>query len=518
MTLQPELEAADAAADAHLDQAERQRYSDHFELAPVAYLVTDLDGAILEANQLAAALLNVSQPFLVGKPLARFVQPEERPDFGHRLLASGREGAEPQTWDVCLLPRELPPIRVEAVARRSGEGVPGELRWMLWDVDERRRAEAELRRLNFDLEQRVRKQSGELAFERARLEAIARQLPGGVMIAEAPSGRILVLNEAVERLLHQAVRADSSIEDETHFQGFRPDGSQYELDEWPLARSLTSGEVVLAEAIEFVRGDGTRAVFEVTSSPIRSEDGEITAAVSLFFDVSERERRERAEREFVTNAAHQLQTPLAGIMSAVEVLQAGAKEDPGSRERFLAHVERECARLDRLARALLLLARVETGVEPPSRELVALLSCLEETAAGLMPAPGVSVEVDCPPDVALVTNRDLAAELLMNLGNNAAKHTVEGSITLRARAQGERAVTVEVADTGPGIPAGERDRVFERFFRGGGSEGQREGAGLGLAIVKAAAEALGGQVELRSTPGGGTTVAVTLPGATLVRR
>jgi signal transduction histidine kinase len=215
------------------------------------------------------------------------------------------------------------------------------------------------------------------------------------------------------------------------------------------------------------------------------------------------ERRERAEREFVTNAAHQLQTPLAGIMSAVEVLQAGAKEDPESRERFLAHVERECARLDRLARALLLLARLEIGVEPPRRELVELFSCLEETAASLTPAPGVAVEIECPPDLALITNRDLVAELLTNLGNNAAKYALEGSIVLRARADGETAVTVEVADTGPGIPADERGRVFERFFRGGGSESQREGAGLGLAIVKAAAEALGGHVALRSTPGGG---------------
>jgi PAS domain S-box-containing protein len=492
-----------AATRASLE-AERQRYVDLFEFAPVAYLVTDLNGAIREANRPAAALLDMPQSLLVGKPLVLFVASKERRDFRRRMLAVARGGGEPQAWDLCLLPRNRPSLLVEAVVRRSAEAGPRELRWSLRDVEERRRIEEEVRRLNVELEERVDERSGELASERARLEAIVQQLPGGVVIVEAPSGRILVANEAAAQLLPDAVVPGTRL-------------YSYPLLE-PLSRSLESGESVVGEFIDLARPDGSHVVLEASSSPIRNERGEIGAAVLLFFDVSERERRERAEREFVTNAAHQLQTPLAGIMSAVDVLQAGAKDDPESRERFLAHVERECARLDRLARALLLLARVQMGVEPPRRELVELLPLLEETAAALTPAPGVTVEVDCPPDLALVTNRHLAAEMLTNLGSNAAKYTAAGGIVLRARRENDTAVTVEVADTGPGVPAAERGRVFERFFRGDGSESRRDGAGLGLAIVRAAADALGGDVELRSTPGGGTTVAITLPGARLLGR
>src|SRR2546422_930997 len=85
-------------------------------------------------------------------------------------------------------------------------------------------------------------------------------------------------------------------------------------------------------------------------------------------DLSEQERRELAEREFVSNAAHELRTPLTTIIGAVEVLQAGAKEDPAMRDRFLAHIERESGRLARLARAMLTLARAHSGQEPPPVE------------------------------------------------------------------------------------------------------------------------------------------------------
>src|SRR5207302_6082312 len=97
-------------------------------------------------------------------------------------------------------------------------------------------------------------------------------------------------------------------------------------------------------------------------------------------DLSEEERRELAEREFVTNAAHELRTPLTTIIGAVEVLQAGAKEHPAERDRFLAHIEREAARLARLAHALLSLARAHAGEEHPRLEPTLLEPLLREVA------------------------------------------------------------------------------------------------------------------------------------------
>jgi two-component system, OmpR family, sensor histidine kinase TctE len=219
--------------------------------------------------------------------------------------------------------------------------------------------------------------------------------------------------------------------------------------------------------------------------------------------------QERVERDFVTNAAHELQSPLASIISAIEVLQAGAKDGP-ERDIFLEHIERSSDRLARLVRSMLVLARAQSGIERPRDELIALSPVLEGIAAGLNVAPGVEVRMSCPPEAAVVSNRELVEQALINLAENAAKHTTQGAIELAVRAT-ETSTVLVVSDTGPGIPALERPHVFERFYRGAG-QGD-EGFGLGLAIVQAAADSLGAGLELESAPGEGTVVRLRFPGA-----
>jgi two-component system phosphate regulon sensor histidine kinase PhoR len=229
-------------------------------------------------------------------------------------------------------------------------------------------------------------------------------------------------------------------------------------------------------------------------------------ALLVVDDLTEQERRELAEREFVSNAAHELRTPLTTIIGAVEVLQAGAKEDPAERDRFLAHIERESGRLARLARAMLTLARAHSGQEPPRVEAVELAPLLREVAAGLHPHADVAVDVEIADGLAAEANRDLLEQALRNLGENAAKHTVRGSVVLRAYGDGE-SVTVEVEDSGPGISPEVQRHVFDRFYRG---ERDEHGFGLGLAIVRESVRSLGGRIELDSSPGQGTVFRILL--------
>jgi signal transduction histidine kinase len=217
---------------------------------------------------------------------------------------------------------------------------------------------------------------------------------------------------------------------------------------------------------------------------------------------------ESAEREFITNAAHELQSPLAAIVSAIEVLQAGAKDTP-DRDIFLGHIEDASDRLAKLTRALLVLARAQTGSEEPKTELVPLRLLLDDVAAKLRPAPGVGVEISCPRDAAVVTNRELLQQSVDNLAENAVKYTMRGRIEIGARTSDVHA-EVWVRDTGPGIPEHDHERVFERFYRGP-SDGS--GSGLGLAIARAAAEAIGGEIELETSMDEGTVVRISLPRA-----
>ena len=229
-------------------------------------------------------------------------------------------------------------------------------------------------------------------------------------------------------------------------------------------------------------------------------------ALLVVDDLTEQERRELAEREFVSNAAHELRTPLTTIIGAVEVLQAGAKEDPAERDRFLGHIEREAGRLARLERAILTLARAHSGQEQPRLESVELGPLLREIAAELQPHAGVVVDVEVADGLTAEANRDLLEQALRNLGENAAKHTTRGSVALRAYGNGN-AVTVEVEDSGPGINPEVQRHVFDRFYRG---KRDADGFGLGLAIVRESVRTLGARIELDSSPGQGTVFRILL--------
>src|SRR5918912_296096 len=121
-------------------------------------------------------------------------------------------------------------------------------------------------------------------------------MPSGVVIAEAPSGRILLSNERAQQIrrspLPQALPLEEYGEYHGTFQGFHPDGRPYEPEDWPLARSIRTGEVVVDEEIAVIRADGSPGVILVSSSPIHDEAGRIVAGVAVFYDITERRRAE----------------------------------------------------------------------------------------------------------------------------------------------------------------------------------------------------------------------------------
>jgi two-component system phosphate regulon sensor histidine kinase PhoR len=369
-------------------------------------------------------------------------------------------------------------------------------------VTEQRSDTAELRVVNAELAAHVADRTEAVERQQALLSAVLEQNPLGLAIVDE-SEQVVLANSEARRMLGSSGTPSQA-------EGYRLDGAAYDGD-WPILRSLRAAEVVIGERARIVRPDGEHAVVEINSGPIRDGAGRTVAAVSVFRDVTLAEQREQAEREFVSNAAHELRTPLAAIVGAVEVLQAGAKDDPAERERFLAHVERQCRRLEQLTTALLVLARFQTQDEAPRLEVVELRPLLQEVAESLHPAPRVSVQVDCREDVAVFANRVLLEEAVVNVAQNAMKFTLRGTITLAATGPEPGFVDVEVRDTGRGMTAADRNRAMERFYRG--SDDRTGGFGLGLAIVAAAAEAMDSQLEIESAPRKGTTVRLRLRAA-----
>ncbi|CAN5214543.1 hypothetical protein BH24ACT23_BH24ACT23_12430 [soil metagenome] len=235
------------------------------------------------------------------------------------------------------------------------------------------------------------------------------------------------------------------------------------------------------------------------------------AVLAVVRDRTEELRRELAEREFVSNAAHELRNPIAGISGAVEVLQSGAKDDPEAREHFLRRLGQDTERITRLTDSLLTLARIES-VGESGPEVFDIGIAAEEAAQAMVPPDGIEFELDIEHDLGAQGDRVLLRQVLSGLLANAFKHTsAPGTVTLRAHRDGED-VLIEVTDTGSGIPTDEIERIFERFYRGAGSL-EREGFGLGLSIAKRMVDVMGGKIGVDSVPGEGADFWVRLPAA-----
>ena len=227
-------------------------------------------------------------------------------------------------------------------------------------------------------------------------------------------------------------------------------------------------------------------------------------------DRTEEMRRDLAEADFISNAAHELRNPLAGISSAIEVLREGAKDDPDALDHFLGRLAEDTERMNRLTRSLLTLARVES-IGAGETEVVDVEAAIRDTVEAVEAPSHIELSVDVEADLAARGDPTLLRQVMLGLLTNAFKHMpLPGIVTVRGCRDGKREVVLEVIDTGPGIPEAEIERVFERFYRRDESRKQ-EGFGLGLAIARRMVDVMGGEIGAQSVEGKGSTFWVRLP-------
>jgi len=235
-------------------------------------------------------------------------------------------------------------------------------------------------------------------------------------------------------------------------------------------------------------------------------------------EASEAELRLKTEQlrsSLLSSVSHDLRTPLATIVGASStLLQTATDLDLKTRRELVQTILGESRRLTRLVDNLLEMTRFESGAVVPSRQW----HVVEEIVGGALgrlqhELQGHSVHVDIAPNLPLAhLDGVLLEQALVNLLENAARHTPAGtSIEIRARQVGKE-LEIAVADNGPGLPAGSEDRVFEKFVRGQANDGdQRRGVGLGLSICRAAVQVHGGTITAHNRSQGGAEFIISLP-------
>jgi len=347
---------------------------------------------------------------------------------------------------------------------------------------------------------RARVQEGEFG-----VQAIVGALADGLVVAD-DRRRIRLMNQAFREMF--GIRPQVS--DGTLLETVRDAVVERLLGEALSRRERQRGTITLQRPSEPERH------LEVVAEPIRDEPGAVTGAVILFRDITELRRTETMRRDFVANVSHELRTPLSILRGYLETLLENPKQPPAELLRIFEIMERHSNRLNLLVDDVLSLARLEgPGVAldlatvRPATFLRGIMRDWERKFSSKNLETKLDAADDLPP---LQVDEGRLQEVIYNLLDNAVKYSpVGGGITVRAVRDGDQLV-MSVSDNGPGIPAHDLPRVFERFYRADKAR-HRElgGTGLGLSIVKHIAQLHGGSAEAESSPGQGTTVRVRLP-------
>jgi signal transduction histidine kinase len=259
-------------------------------------------------------------------------------------------------------------------------------------------------------------------------------------------------------------------------------------------------------------------VFQGFTSPVLDDRGGFLGRIWTLREVTQERELDRLKDDFVATVSHELRTPLTSMMGFLEMIREGeAGELNEEQQRFLAIVYRSSERLQRLVGDLLFVARLDASglqLQFADVDAAAVVEEILESSSALARSRDLDLRGEITAAATVRADRERLGQLVSNLVSNAIKFTpAGGTVTARVRQDGDD-VLIEVEDTGIGIPAGEHDRLFQRFFRSSTATEQAiPGTGLGLVISKAIAEAHGGGISVRSEVGAGTCFCVRLPRA-----
>jgi PAS domain S-box-containing protein len=360
--------------------------------------------------------------------------------------------------------------------------------------------------------------------KRTLLEQVVAQMSAGVILAQAPTGRILALNQRAEWILDLDRSELKTVADLVRADVHTQAGTRARLEDLPTYRALTHGETVRDALLEFRHRDGTSVFALVSSTPVRDPAGHALAVVASYADITDRKRSEEALREadrrkneFLGVLSHELRNPLAPIRNAIHILDR-VPEGSDQAIRARAVIARQTNQLARLVDDLLDVTRVARGKIRLHRtpvEVTELVRLAVEDHRPLFESRDITLGLRVNVG-ALWIDADATriTQVVGNLLHNAAKFTnSQGHVFVTVARNARSEAEIRIADDGIGIAPEMLARMFQPFTQADESLHRTFGGlGLGLALVKGLVELHDGRVEAHSRgPGTGSEFVLSLP-------
>lgn len=359
-------------------------------------------------------------------------------------------------------------------------------------------------RLNQSIHQLVHtkhEEVSELHSKLNQLQLLINHLNLGVIQLD-PSGKVVLMNPFAARLL----AIDTPLLHQ-HYQVLIKSRTLVEM-----IQQTKQHEVTLHREIELYVP--TFKQIDVTILPDRLKKGDRPMMLVLLYDITAVRQLETVQSEFVTNASHELRTPITAIKGFTETLLSGALQDEAAAYQFVEIIDREANRLELIANDILSLAQAERGEELAQEtfDLAESISMIVGNFQPIAEAKAIQIASKVDSSITITSHRPWVEQILINLIDNAIKYSEEnGQVAVNCRREAEM-VVISIKDTGYGIAPEEQERIFERFYRVDKARSRHSGGtGLGLSIVRHMVTSLSGEIWVDSQLGKGSTFFVRLP-------